>query len=258
MLVDSHCHLDRLDLTKYQDKLDLALQFAQQQGVEYFLCVGIDLVNFQNILEIAERYENVGVTLGLHPTELVSQEPTVAQLLELAENPRVLGIGETGLDYYRCEGDVEWQHQRFRNHIQVAKTVKKPIIVHTRQAQQDTITILKQESAAEIGGIMHCFTETWEMAEQALALGFYISFSGIITFQNAKDLQEVVKKVPLEQMLIETDSPYLAPVPYRGKSNEPAYVRYVAQCIADLKNLDVQTVAKYTTENFYRLFKLPQ
>ncbi len=257
MLVDSHCHLDKLALDKYQGSLDLALQQAAQQGVEYYLCVCIDLLHFPDILAIANRYHNVKVTVGLHPNEKVSMEPTVAELVQLAEHPLVLGMGETGLDYYRSEGDCAWQRARFRRHINAAKTVKKPLIVHTRQAPEDTLQILKEENATSVGGVMHCFTESWEVAKQALDLGFYISFSGIATFQNARALHEVVKKVPLEKMLIETDAPYLAPVPYRGKPNEPAYVRYIAEAIAILKNVDFDTVAKKTTENFYKLFSVP-
>lgn len=256
MLIDSHCHLDRLDLNKYQGDLSLALQAAKEQGVEGFLCVGIDLEQIPQLLAIAEAYKNVRITVGLHPTEEVVDEPTIEQLIALASHPLVVGVGETGLDYYRCEGEVEWQRQRFRNHIAAAKAVKKPIIIHTRQAQQDTIRIMQEENASEVGGVMHCFTETWEMAEQALAQGFYISFSGIITFKNAVEIQEVVKKVPLERILIETDSPYLAPNPYRGKSNEPAYVRYVAEAIAALKNVAYEKVAAQTTENFRRLFRV--
>lgn len=254
MLIDSHCHLDCLNLDKYQGELGQALKFAHSQGVEYCLCVCITLDKFPAILNIAKTFPAVGVTVGLHPTESVPNEPQVSDLVALAKEPLVLGIGETGLDYYRCEGDVEWQRQRFRHHIQAAKIVNKPLIVHTRQAQQDTMDILRQEGAQVVGGVMHCFTESWEMAEEALALGFYISFSGIVTFQNAKALQEVVKKVPLDRMLIETDSPYLAPIPHRGTSNEPGYVRYVAEYIATLKNIDLNTVAEHTTGNFYQLF----
>lgn len=254
MLIDSHCHLDQLNLDKYKGDLGLAIQAAKQQDVSHFLCVCIDLEHFPNLLAIAQRYENVQTTVGLHPTEKPQHEPTVNQLAELANHPLVAAIGETGLDYYRCEGEVEWQRERFRLHIRAAKSVSKPVIVHTRQAQEDTLQILRQEDARAVGGVLHCFTETWEMAQEAMDLGFYISFSGIITFQNAKALQEIVKKVPLERMLIETDSPYLAPVPYRGKSNEPAYVRYVAECVATLKNISLDTVATTTTQNFYQLF----
>lgn len=257
MLVDSHCHLDRLDLTPYQGKLELALEQAKINGVGHFLCVCVVLEEVPNILRIAQDYENVQASVGLHPTEEVVEEPSVEQLVALANHPKVVAIGETGLDYYRCEGDIEWQRQRFRNHIRAAKEIQKPVIVHTRQAQADTIKILQEENASAVGGVMHCFTETWEMAQAAMDLGFYISFSGIITFANAKDLQEVVKKVPLDRILIETDAPYLAPVPYRGKPNEPAYVRYVAEAIAHLKNISFAEVAEQTTANFQSCLNLP-
>lgn len=258
MLIDSHCHLDHLDLSQYNGDLDLALQAANAQGVQHFLCVCIDLEHFPNLITIAEQYSQVWTTLGLHPTELIAKEPTVEQLITLANHPKVVGIGETGLDYYRCEGDTEWQRERFRNHIRAAKALKKPLIIHSRMAPADTVAILKEEKADTMGGVLHCFTESWEMAEAALDLGFYISFSGIITFPNAKELHAVALKVPLESMLIETDSPYLAPVPFRGKSNQPAYVRYVAEALAILKNVDFDTIAYKTTENFYRLFGYPQ
>lgn len=254
MLVDSHCHLDQLDLSAYAGDLGAALKAAQQRGVEYFLCVCIDLDHFPQICAIAENYPQVKITLGLHPTETAATEPTVQELLDFAQHSSVVGIGETGLDYYRCEGDVSWQQERFRRHIEVAKILRKPLIVHTREAQADTIRILVEENAREVGGVMHCFTETWEMAEQALNLGFYISFSGIITFKNAKALQEVVKKTPLDRLLIETDAPYLAPVPYRGKSNQPAYVREVAEWVSELKGVSFDQVAEQTTQNFFRLF----
>ena len=254
MLIDSHCHLDRLDLTAYQGELKRALQAANAQDVQHFLCVCIDLDHFPNILALAESHAQIQTTLGLHPTELVAHEPTVDELVQLANHPKVIGIGETGLDYYRCEGDTEWQRTRFKNHIQAAKILKKPLIIHSRMAQADTIQLLTTEGAADVGGIMHCFTEDWAMAKSALDLGFYISFSGIITFPNAQALRDVAKQVPLDSILIETDSPYLAPVPYRGKSNEPAYVRYVAEKLAEIKDVDYQTIATSTTENFCRLF----
>ncbi len=257
MLIDSHCHLDRLDLTAHNGDLSLALKAANEQDVQRFLCVCVELAAFPKMITIAEKYEQVWATLGLHPTEEVADEPTIEQLITLAEHPKVIGIGETGLDYYRCEGDTEWQRERFRKHIQVAKTLKKPLIIHSRMAQADTINILKEEQADTIGGIMHCFTESWEMAKAAIDMGFYISFSGIVTFSNAKTLHEVATKVPLASLLIETDSPYLAPVPYRGKPNEPAYVRYVAERLAILKGVDFSTIASHTTENFHRLFNLP-
>jgi TatD DNase family protein len=254
MLIDSHCHLDRLDLTPYQGDLGLALKAAYAQDVKHFLCVCIDLDHFPQLINITENHTNVRTTLGLHPTESIEKEPNVEELVALAKHPKVIGIGETGLDYYRCEGDMEWQRQRFRNHIHAAKALKKPLIVHSRMAQIDTIRILKDEKADNVGGIIHCFTESLEMAKAALDLGFYISFSGIITFSNAKDLREVAKQVPLKSTLIETDSPYLAPVPYRGKSNEPAYVRYVAEALAHIKETDLETIAMHTTTNFFRLF----
>lgn len=255
MLVDSHCHLDCLDLTKDNNDIGVALKRAKQVGVEHFLCVCITQQEFPTMLEKVQNFPNVYVSVGTHPNEETAEEPTVEQIVKLAQHPLVVAIGETGLDYFRSTGDLTWQQQRFRNHIQAAKQVKKPLIVHSRQARADTITILKEENAQEIGGVMHCFTEDWDMAKKALDLNFYISFSGIITFSNAKELQEVVQEVPLEKMLIETDSPYLAPVPFRGKSNEPAYVRYVAKKIAELKGVTFERVAEVTTRNFFDLFK---
>ncbi|HVV68134.1 MAG TPA: TatD family hydrolase [Gammaproteobacteria bacterium] len=258
MLIDSHCHLNRLDLSKYQDDLNLALQAAKAEGVERILCVCVELEDFPAIISITEQYNFVQASVGLHPTESVQQEPTQSQLTDLARHSKVLAIGETGLDYYRCEGDMEWQRQRFRNHIGAARAVQKPLIIHTRQAAADTLHILREEKAEAVGGVFHCFTEDWEVAKQALDIGFYISFSGIITFNNAKALQEVVKQVPLARILIETDAPYLAPVPHRGKPNEPAYVRYVAQSIAQLKNTDFETVAAKTSANFCQLFQVKE
>ncbi|CAN5384716.1 TatD family hydrolase [soil metagenome] len=253
-LTDSHCHLDRLDLSSHEGKLQNALEAANAQGVTQILCVCVELATFPTILAIAESYPNIHASVGLHPTEQVVPEPTVEELIKLGSHSKVVALGETGLDYYHCEGDLTWQQQRFRNHIAAAKALKKPIIVHTRNAQKDTIRILQEEKAHEVGGVMHCFTEDWDMAQEALALNFYISFSGIVTFNSAKTLQEVAKLVPLERMLIETDAPYLAPVPHRGKSNEPAYVRFVAEKIAQLRNISVEEVAKHTTENYEKLF----
>ncbi|MGB6975987.1 MAG: TatD family hydrolase [Gammaproteobacteria bacterium] len=257
MLVDSHCHLDRLELAPYQGQLALALQAAKEQGIGHILCVCIDLLHFPQVLTIAEQYPDITATVGLHPNEVATQEPTGDELVQLGQHHKIVGIGETGLDYYRTQGeDIHGQQQRFRTHIAVAKQLKKPLIVHSRQAREDTISLLKSEGATGIGGVLHCFTEDWEMAKQALALNFYISFSGIITFRNAQALREVAAKIPLDRLLIETDAPYLAPEPYRGKSNEPQYVRYVAQHLADLKKLDFETVAEQTTKNFFNLFSL--
>jgi TatD DNase family protein len=254
ILVDSHCHLDCLDLTKYHNDLGSLLKNAEDAGVGFFLCVCITQSAFPEMLNAVTNFSNVFVTVGTHPNEKVSQEPTIDEILQLADQPKVIGIGETGLDYYRSQGDIEWQRSRFRNHIRAAKEIGKPIIVHSRSAREDTIKILKEEGAEKVGGILHCFTENWEMAQQAMDLNFYISFSGIITFHNAQELQEVAKKVPLDRILIETDSPYLAPMPFRGQSNEPAYVYYVAQKLAELKKVDINTIAEKTTRNFFDLF----
>lgn len=254
MLIDSHCHLDRLDLTKYNGDLNLALKAAEEKGVKHFLCVCIDLDNFKNVLQIAEAYSQVSASVGIHPTEIIPQEPTVEELVKLAKHPKVVALGETGLDYYRDDSQKENQQERFRRHIRAAKEVKKPLIVHTRQAREDTLRIIEEEGAAEVGGVLHCFTEDLAMAQQAITQNFYISFSGIVTFQNAKSLQEIAQQLPLERMLIETDSPYLAPIPYRGKPNEPAYVYYVAEAIAKLRSIPFETIAKETTKNFSKLF----
>jgi TatD DNase family protein len=206
------------------------------------------------VLALAEQYENFYATVGIHPDYEDIPEFTVEELINLAQHPKVVGIGETGLDYFRLTGDLEWQRDRFRKHIHAAKQVKKPLIIHTRSAAKDTIQIMQQEGADEVAGVMHCFTESYEVAKQAMDLGFYISISGIVTFKNAADLREVVRQVPLERLLIETDSPYLAPVPYRGKTNQPAFVKYVAEEIAKIKGISLEEVAQTTTNNFFRLF----
>lgn len=255
VLVDSHCHIDQLDLTSYGGDLSKAMAFADEQGVKHFLCVCITLEHFNDIVNVAELYPQVSVSVGLHPNEIdVPLEPKAEDLIKLAQHKKVIAIGETGLDYFRSTGEVEWQRERFRQHIRAAIQTTKPLIIHTRQAKADTLQIMREENANTIGGVMHCFTEDWDMAEACLDLGFYISFSGIVTFQSAKVLQDVAKRVPLERMLIETDSPYLAPVPHRGKPNEPAYVRYVAEYIAALRGVSVDEIADKTTENYFRLF----
>jgi len=257
MIVDSHCHLDRLNLSDYQGDLNLALDAAKQNGVEYFLCVSIDLETFPQIALLAERYpDRVAISAGLHPNDHPEYVLTQDKLLDCVQHPKVVAVGETGLDYFRSEGDITWQQERFRTHIAVAKQKNKPLIIHTRQAQQDTIMIMQDEGANAVGGVMHCFSESKDMAEKCLDLGFYISFSGMVTFHNASELKEVAKYVPLDRMLIETDAPYLAPVPHRGKPNEPAYVRHVAEYIAELRQLPLETIAKYTTDNFYNLFNI--
>lgn len=255
MLVDSHCHLDCLDLSAYDGDLDKALRAAKDNDVAYMLCVCIDLINYPKVLHIARSYPDIVASVGVHPNVCVSEEISEAELIKLAEDPQVVALGETGLDYYRQQGELSWQQQRFCTHIQVARKVQKPLIIHSRAAREDTLAIMREQQANQIGGVMHCFTESWEMARQCLDLGFYISFSGIVTFKNAKDLQETAKKVPLDRILIETDSPYLAPEPHRGKTNQPAYVRYVAEKIAALRNTTYDKIAAQTTENFFRLFK---
>ena len=256
MLIDSHCHLDRLDLTPFDGKLDNALAFAKERGVERFLCVAIDMENVHTVIEMAQNHPEIYASVGVHPNEREHGEQTVEQLLKLADNDKVIAIGETGLDYFRSEGDLTWQHQRFRNHITAAKECGKPLIIHCREAREDTIKILAEEGADSVGGIMHCFVEDLATAEKAMELGFYISFSGIVTFNSAKELKEVAKVVPADRILVETDAPYLAPVPYRGKSNQPAYVREVAEYIAELRGVGYPEIAAQSGENFNRLFGL--
>ncbi len=253
MLIDSHCHLDRVD-SEPHGGFDGLLAHIRDQGVGHMLCVSIDLESYPAMLALVEGPPDISVSVGVHPCDRDREEPTVDRLVALARHPKNVAIGETGLDYFRAEGDLDWQRERFRTHIRAAREAGKPLIIHTREAREDTIRILREENAAEIGGVMHCFTETWEMAEQAMALGFYVSFSGIITFKNAAELREVVKRMPLERMLIETDSPYLAPVPHRGKPNQPGWVRHVAECVAELRELPVDEIARITGENYRRLF----
>jgi len=255
-LVDSHCHLDRLDLSRYDGDLSKALEEAKLQGVGHILTVSVILPDLPKLLHIAETYPNISISVGLHPDDpAIPHEPTMEELVALAKHEKVVAIGETGLDYYRNEGDLTWQRNRFRQHIRAAKALKKPLIIHTRMAKEDTLRILKEENASDVGGVMHCFTEDWYAAKAAMDLNFYISISGIVTFKNAVEVQDVAKKVPLDRLLIETDSPYLAPVPYRGKSNEPSYVRKTAEFIADLRGISVLELADHTTHNFFTCFK---
>ena len=256
MLIDSHCHLDRLDLSKQNNSLAQALDDARLQGVSHFLCVSIDLEAYPAMLAMVEEFPDVSVSVGVHPCEIESQEPSVEDLLERAKHPKVVAIGETGLDYFHHKGDMAWQQNRFRVHIEAAKQCKKPLIVHCRDAKADTLDILEQEGAIDARGIMHCFVDDWETAKRAMDIGFLISFSGIVTFKSARDLQEVARKVPLEYMLVETDSPYLAPMPYRGKPNQPAYVRKVAEYLADLKGISFEALAEATSNNFRNLIQI--
>ena len=230
------------------------LDNMRAKRVTHALCISVDLADFPGVLALAEREPNLYASVGVHPDHEDTHEPSVDDLVKLADHPRIVGIGETGLDYYRLTGDLEWQRERFRTHIRAARRCGKPLIIHTRSSADDTLAIMREEAAGEAGGVMHCFTETWEVARAAMDLGFHISFSGIVTFKNAVALQDVARRVPLDRMLIETDSPYLAPVPFRGKTNEPAFVAHVAEKIADLRGIDVEDVARATTDNFFRLF----
>lgn len=254
-LVDSHCHLDRLDLEPFDGKLEGALQNAREHGVEHMLCVCINMENRTDVLDVARNHDFISASVGVHPNEDEGHDPEVDELVELAADENIVAIGETGLDYFRSEGDLQWQRDRFRRHIAAAKQSDKPLIIHMREATDDTLRILKEEKADEIGGVMHCFVEDWETAKKALDLNFYISFSGIVTFKSARELQEVAKNVPADRYLVETDSPYLAPVPYRGKSNQPAWTRHVAEFVAGLRETEVETIAEQTTNNYFELFK---
>ncbi|MBK6742791.1 MAG: TatD family hydrolase [Hydrogenophilales bacterium] len=253
MFIDSHCHIDFPDFTEGVEPL---LANMQANHVSHALCVSVNLENQGRILELAQRHANLFASVGVHPDHEDAREPEVADLVERAGQLKVVAIGETGLDYYRMAREaVDWQRERFRVHIRAARQAGKPLIIHTRNAAEDTLRVMAEEGADQAGGVMHCYTESWDVARAALDMGFYISFSGIVTFKSAKDLKEVARQVPLDRMLIETDSPYLAPVPHRGKRNEPAYVRHVAEEIAGLRGVPLDTVAEATSRNFFRLFK---
>lgn len=257
MYIDSHCHINFPELA---GRMPEVMAKMAENRVTHALCVCVDLPEFPEVLSLAEQYPHIYASVGVHPDYEVTQEPSRAELVRLSAHPKVVAIGETGLDYYRLQGDLEWQRERFRTHIRASRETGKPLIIHTRSASEDTIRLMQEEGAGTdaggAGGVMHCFTESLQVAEAAMAMGFYISFSGIVTFKSAKELQAVARAVPLERMLIETDSPYLAPVPYRGKMNEPAYVMHVAQFIASLKEMPVEQVAEKTSENFFKLFNI--
>jgi TatD DNase family protein len=250
--IDSHCHINFPELA---ENISNVLAQMRQNEVVSALCVSVNLADFPQVLALAEQYPHIYASVGVHPDYEGVEEPDVERLVGLAQHPKVIAIGETGLDYFRLKGDLEWQRARFRTHIRAARASGKPLIIHTREAAADTLRIMEEENAAEATGVMHCFTESWEVAEAALAMGFYISFSGIVTFKNARQLKEVAQRVPLERILIETDSPYLAPMPHRGKLNQPAYVKHVAEEIAMLRDISLDEVGQRTTENFVRLFK---
>ncbi|MEQ1638384.1 MAG: TatD family hydrolase [Methylococcales bacterium] len=254
MFIDSHCHLDRIDLQPYLNNFASFMAEAKQQQIDHMLCISIDLEAFPAMAALVADYANISLSVGIHPNENEGHDPGVEELIALAQPAKIVAIGETGLDYFRSEGDLTWQHNRFRTHIRAAIATRKPLIIHTREAKLDTIRILKEEGAEVVGGVIHCFTEDWEFAQQAMALNFYISFSGIVTFNSAKAIQDVARKVPEDLFLIETDSPYLAPVPFRGRPNYPLYVKHVAACIAELRQTSVERVAEISSANFKRLF----
>ncbi len=257
MLVDSHCHLDRLDLSDRDAGLDGILADARARGITQFLSVAVDLATSASLVELTERYDHVYSSVGVHPLQKIDQPvPEVEQLVALARAPKVVAIGETGLDNFYSAESHQWQRDSFIRHLQASQQTGLPIIIHTRDAREETLELLRQYPL-QAAGVMHCFTETWEMAEAAIELGFYISFSGIVTFKSADELREVVRRMPLDRILVETDSPWLAPVPHRGKQNEPQYVREVAETVADLKGVSLEQLAEITTQNFHRLFRIP-
>jgi TatD DNase family protein len=251
VFVDSHCHLNFPELAA---DMPAVLEAMAANRVTNALCISVTLPELPQVLRLAADHANLNATVGVHPDTEDSEEPSVADLVALAARPKVVAIGETGLDYYRLTGDLSWQRERFRTHVRAAREAGKPLVIHTRSAADDTLAIMREEGAEAAGGVMHCFTETWDVAGAALDLGFHISFSGIVTFKNAQTIKDVARRMPLERMLIETDAPYLAPVPFRGKTNQPAYVRYVAEEIARLRGVSVEAIAAATSANYFRLF----
>ena len=251
MFVDSHCHLDFPEL---RAELPQLLDAMRASAVTHALCIAVEMPAWPQVHALATEHANLYASVGVHPDYLDTPEPSIDLLVAKSREPKIVAIGETGLDYYRLEGDLEWQRARFRTHIRAAREAGRPLVIHTRSSAADTLAIMRDERASECGGVMHCFTETWDVASAALDLGFHISFSGIVTFKNAVELKDVARRVPLERMLIETDSPYLAPVPYRGKRNQPAFVPHVAAEIARLRGVPVESVAAATSQNFFRLF----
>jgi TatD DNase family protein len=255
MLVDSHCHLDRINLDPYNNSLTAAIDAAHERGVQQMLCISVSLSNIQDVIHIAQTYPNVFASVGVHPCDVKEGAATREQLIAWAHQEKVVALGETGLDYHYETESKALQQESFVLHMQVGKQLGLPIVVHTREAKADTLSLIKEHSSLEHSGVLHCFTEDWAMAKAALDLNYYISISGIVTFKNAEQIREVVRNMPLDRLLVETDAPYLAPVPYRGKPNEPKYVREVAQYIADMRGMRLEDFAQQTTDNFYRLFK---
>ncbi|MFZ6674077.1 TatD family hydrolase [Undibacterium sp. Xuan67W] len=257
MYIDSHCHINFPELAERMPEI---LAKMVENGVTHALCVSVDLPDFPQVLALAEAYPHIYASVGVHPDYEDTEDPSAEQLLALSQHPKIIAIGETGLDYFRLKGDLEWQRERFRQHIRASRLSRKPLIIHTRAASEDTIRIMQEEGAGTdqggVAGVMHCFTESLEVAEAAIAMGFYISFSGILTFKSAKDLQAVARALPLERIMIETDSPYLAPAPHRGKMNEPGFVRHVGEFLADLKGIPLKQVQEVTSANFFTLFNL--
>jgi len=249
--VDSHCHLD---FAEFDGKMDAVREEMRANGVTHALCISVNLAGLPKVLALAEAYDNFFASVGVHPDHEDRAPVDPALLVELAHHPRIVAIGETGLDYYRLSGDLGWQRERFRAHIRAARECRKPLVIHTRQAAEDTLAIMREEGAAEVGGVMHCFTESQAVAEAAVALGFHISLSGIVTFKNAGALRDVARWVPPERLLVETDSPYLAPVPHRGKTNRPGLVRHVGEEVARLRGIPLPELARVTTRNFFNLF----
>ncbi len=257
-LVDSHCHINKLDLSEFNHSMDNVINQAYANGVEHMLCVCCELTDLPPLHKLAETYPNISISTGIHPNTEMRDELDASQLVAFAAHPACIAIGETGLDYYRTESDaaLDIQRQRFREHIRAAIASSKPLIIHTRLAAEDTLLLMAEEGATAIGGVMHCFSENWDIARRALDMNFYISFSGIVTFKNATQLHDVAKKVPLDRMLIETDAPYLAPAPFRGKQNHPALVKHVAMALSNLRQMDYDVIAAATTANFYRCFRI--
>lgn len=251
MLVDSHCHLNFPELQSNMEQIRASMHDNQ---VGHALCISVTLKDFPQVLTLAETYPNFFASVGVHPDYEDEPPFTVDDLVNLANHPKVIAIGETGLDYFRLTGDLEWQRERFRTHIRAAIKSQKPLVVHTRSAAEDTLRIMREENAQLVGGVLHCFTESLDVALEAIDLGFYISFSGIVTFKNAVMLKEVASQLPLDRILVETDSPYLAPIPYRGKINQPAYVKHVAEELSRIRNISLAEIMEVTTANFFRLF----